>query len=50
MSALLDRHPSLLFVILFLALGIAGGMDYADAKLQEKTMCRHNQKPGWCKK
>jgi hypothetical protein len=48
MSRLLDRHPWLLFPVLILAFGIAGSMDYADAKLAEKTMCERYPNKPWC--
>lgn len=45
---LLDKHPSLVIVVLIIAFGIAGSMDYADEKIAEANLCKHNPKPEFC--
>lgn len=46
---LINRHPSILLAIVVIAFGIAGSMDYADAKLQEKISCEKRPKPEFCR-
>jgi len=48
MIRLIDRHPWLLFVILIAVYLIAGTMDYADAKFQEKTICQRHPEKEFC--
>ena len=48
-ARLIDRHPSIVIAIVIVAFGIAGSMDYADAKLQEKISCEKRPKPDFCR-
>ncbi len=48
---MINRHPVPSFAVIFVvAFGIAGSLDYQDAKLQEKVICKQNPKPHWCDK
>ena len=48
MIRLIDHHPWLSAVILVAAYLIAGSLDYADAKMQEKVMCDRHPEKGFC--
>ena len=48
MIRLIDRHPWIVGVILVVAYLIAGTMDYADAKVQEKVICQRHPETEFC--
>lgn len=45
----LDKHQGLCFLIIFMVIVVVGNMDYADAQLQEKTLCKRYPQPEFCK-